>query len=82
MFGKELNRKSRATRAPVGLVGVYVNNTDMWSWSPMEAVTSECARNSLINHTDARGHYNGMLYPLFNMSAKGAIFSEVRQIFC
>ena len=51
MYGRELHRR---LRVPVGLVGVYVNTTDMWPWSPYEAVTSDCAKASVYNHTDAR----------------------------
>ena len=51
MFGQRLSEEKKI---PVGLVGVYVNKTDIWPWSPTKAVFSECARESLMNHTDSR----------------------------
>ena len=73
MFGRELNRK---TKVPVGLIGVHVNKTDIWPWAPYEATVSPCARESFYNHSEARGYWGGMVYPLLNMTAAGAIFSE------
>ena len=73
MFGRELNRK---TGVPVGLVGVHVNDSDIWPWAPYEAVTSNCAREAFYNHSQARGYWGGMVYPLLNMTAAGAIFYE------
>jgi len=73
MFGQRLSEEKKI---PVGLVGVYVNKTDIWPWSPTKAVFSECARESLMNHTDSRGYWNGMLSPLFNTTALGAILYE------
>ena len=73
MFGRELNRK---TGVPVGLVGVHVNNSDIWPWAPYEAICSDCARDGFLNHTEARGYWGGMLYPLLNMSAAGAVLYE------
>ena len=74
MFGRELSRRS--PRVPVGLLGVHVNKTDIWPWAPYEAVTSQCAREAFYNHTKARGYWGGMVYPLLNMTAAGAIFYE------
>ena len=51
MFGRELNRK---TSVPVGLVGVHVNNSDIWPWSPYEAISSDCARDGFLNHTEVQ----------------------------
>ena len=73
MFGRELNRK---TKVPVGLVGIHVNSTDIWPWAPYEAVTSNCAREAFYNHSQARGYWGGMVSPLLNMTAAGAIFYE------
>ena len=53
MLGRELLNSSKET-TPIGLVGVYVNNTDIWSWAPREAVMSPCSRDSRRNHTDSR----------------------------
>ena len=71
MFGRELFRKKKI---PVGLVGIYVNQTDLWPWTPLET-DKGCGAVSM-QHTDERGHWNAMLFPFFNSSAKGGIFYE------
>ena len=73
MFGRELYRK---TKTPVGLLDIHVNSTDIWPWAPYEAVTSACAREAFYNHSQARGFWGGMVYPLLNMTAAGAVFYE------
>jgi len=71
MFGRELFKKKKI---PVGLVGIYVNQTDLWPWTPLEVV-EECNHLSEYN-SDERGHWNAMLFPFLKSSAKGGIFYE------
>ena len=68
MAGKKLHQNSNI---PVGLVGVYVNSTDIRSWSPPEAVRT-CGAQPLRSG----GYWNGMLAPLLNLTAAGAILYE------
>ena len=56
----------------MGLIGVYVNSTDLWDWTPYETL-------ELCNSTKPgkdQGNWNAMLYPLLNTTAKGGIFYE------
>ena len=71
LFGRELHKKRKI---PVGLVGIYVNQTDLWPWTPLETI--ERCKAYTTDHVDGRGHWNAMLFPFFNLSATGGIFYE------
>ena len=58
--------------SPVGVIGAYVNSTDLWPWTPIETL-SACRPGGKPRE---RGNWNAMLYPLLNTSATGGIFYE------
>merc|ERR1711970_853032 len=69
MFGRDLHDKRKI---PVGLVGIYVNQTDLLPWTPLDVIHS-CKSD---HHLDDRGLWNAMLFPFLNSSAKGGILYE------
>ena len=69
LLARELHK---AKGGPVGVVGVYVNSTDIWPWTPIETLAT-CRPGGKPKE---RGNWNAMLYPLLNTSATGGIFYE------
>jgi len=69
LLARELHK---AKGGPVGVMGVYVNNTDLWPWTPIETLAT-CRPGGKPRE---RGNWNAMLYPLLNTSATGGIFYE------
>ena len=69
LLARELHK---AKGGPVGVVGVYVNSTDIWPWTPIETLAT-CRPGGKPKE---RGNWNAMLFPLLNTSATGGIFYE------
>ena len=62
---------------PVGVIGAYVNGSDIRSWAPEEKrAIIDCKEYKGINTTPMSGYWNGMVIPLLNMSVMGVVMSE------
>ena len=64
---------------PVGVIGAYVNESDIRSWSPEEEKRvfikcEHCKRR--INMAPMSSYWNGMVSPLLNLSVMGVVMSE------
>ena len=55
---------------PVGVIGAYVNGSDIRSWAPEEN------RKRRINIAPMSSYWNGMVSPLLNLSVMGVVMSE------
>ena len=55
---------------PVGVIGAYVNGSDIRSWAPEEK------RKRRINIAPMSSYWNGMVSPLLNLSVIGVVMSE------
>ena len=65
---------------PVGVIGAYVNGSDITSWAPEETQkitnTKREDNEKRFNLVPSSSYWNGMVSPLMNLTVTGVVMSE------
>lgn len=77
-FGKKIYTALAAAgpAVPIGLIQSSVGGTPCQYWTPKEQIQSNDTLNTQYGTNGNSGLYNGMIYPLHNLSIKGFIWYQ------